>query len=540
VLLDPGGRFQTDICRTKNEFMQNLILAAVDECHCIYSWEDFRPVFGHIGKLRFLLANIPFALFSATLMPHVASYVATVCNLSHSTILFSLSIRRDNIKLAVIPIDDIGDTRQLFKLLNLSRKRIPKSLIFMDNVHAASTLALQMKAKLAMANGKPEGVRERIFSDTVIGGYWSEIDDRRKKKVMENFKKGITRIVVGTDAISLGLNVDDVDVTIQWGVTENLTLDILWQRMGRGGRGKDRQSYGLIFVKRKLLEPAPGGWEAAFKLVGPQPAPTSEDLDRLQLKTVPVCKGRDLAKFTLPVTPETMTQVNTHLDGLYREVADIKKTFKLAEKERTGTNQQPVSAVQKIDPFSCWFCNSDGCLHQVIKVAFREPGNLFANTSEGWDCDRCARAMNLDPKTPLPCGLTLGDTMAYQLKYPVPGQSELSKVAQSVRPDKMNASRTKELKEFLIKWRKEKLDERHYPLMILPCIILPDFVISRIVKDITHIVTLKQLRRSLKAADFDVTSSLLTATDLLELLKKIEEHLHSTEKGNTQKGIILF
>ena len=104
----------------------------------------------------------------------------------------------------------------------------------------------------------------------------------------------------------------------------------------------------------------------------------------------------------------------------------------------------------------------------------------------------------------------------------------------------MNASRTKELKEFLIKWRKEKLDERHYPSMILPCIILPDFVISRIVKDITHIVTLKQLRRSLKAADFDVTSSLLTATDLLELLKKIEEHLHSTEKGNTQKGIILF
>jgi len=199
---------------------------------------------------------------------------------------------------------------------------------------------------------------------------------------MENFKKGITRIIIGTDAISLGLNVEDVDVTIQWGVTENLTLDILWQRMGRGGRGKDRQSYGLIFVERKLLEPAPGGWEAAFKLVGSQPAPTSEDLDRLQLKTVPVCKGRDLAKFTLPVTPETMTQVNTHLEGLYREVADIKKTFKLAEKERTGTNPHPVSAVQKIDPFSCWFCNSDGCLHQVIKVAFREPGNLFANTSE--------------------------------------------------------------------------------------------------------------------------------------------------------------
>ena len=519
--------------------MQNLILTAVDECHCIYSWEDFRPVFGHIGKLRFLLMNIPFALFSATLMPHVASYVATVCNLSQSTIMFSLSIRRDNIKLAVIPIDDIKDTRQLFKLLNLS-KRIPKSLILMDNVEAASVLALQMKAKLAMANGKPEGVRERIFGDTVIGGYWSEIDDRRKKKVMENFKQGITRIIVGTDAISLGLNVDDVDVTVQWGVTEKLTLDILWQRMGRGGRGKDRQSYGLIFVERKLLESAPGGWETAFKSVGPQSAPTSEDLDQLRLKSVPVCKGRDLAKFTLPVTPETMTQVNSHLDGLYKEVVDIKKTFKLAEKERTGTHKQPVSAAQKIDPFSCWFCNSDGCLHQVIKVAFREPGNLFAKTSEGWDCDRCARAMNLDLKTPLPCGLILGDTMAYQLKYPVPGQSALSKIVhdESVRPDKMNASRTKELKKFLIKWRKEKLDERHYPLMILPCIILPDSAISHIVKDITHIITLKQLRRSLKAASFDVTSSLLTVTDLLELLKKIEEYLHSMEKENIQKGII--
>ena len=313
--------------------------------------------------------------------------------------------------------------------------------------------------------------------------------------------------------------------------------------MGRGGRGKDRTSYGLIFAERKLLQAASGAWEAAFKPADPQPAQTLEDLDQLPLKPLLVSKGRDLARFTLPVTPETMDHIYTHVSGLYQEVADLKATFKLAEEERTGTREQPVSAAQKIDGLLCWFMNSDGCLHDVAKVAFRKPGNIFAHPCTEWDCDRCARWKGLlDPQTPLPCGLTLGDTMAYVLKDPVPlPPLELSKVAQKepVRPDKMNASRNKELTEFLMNWRKDKCSQCQFPLMIRPCLILPDFAILHIVKNITQIVTPRQLQQSLKAVKFDLTSSMLSPTDLAELLEETEMHLRSTDKENIQTGIAL-
>jgi len=479
-------------------------------------------------------------------MPHVAAYVASVCNLLEPPILFSLSIKRDNIKLAVIPIDDINDindTKILFRLLNRNAKNIQKTIIFTDSIDRASQLTLQMKARLEMGRGPPEDLMKRVFRNRTIGAYWSTIDDRRKKKVMKNFKEGLTKILIGTDACSLGVNVDDVDLTIQWGVTEKLTLDILWQRMGRGGRGEGRTSYGLVFAERKLLKAAQGAWEAALKPKDPQLPPTWEDLDQLPLKPLPVCKGRDLDRFTLPVAPDTMDLVYTHVSGLYREVAEIKETFQKAKEERQGTHKQPVSAAQKTDPFGCWFLNSDGCLHQIIKVAFRQPGNIFAHRchcDDGWDCDRCARRKGLDPQTPLPCGLTLGDTMAYVLKDPVPRPpSELSKVVQEepIRPDKMNASRNKKLAEFLMKWRKDKCSQCHFPSMIRPCMTLPDFAVSHIVKNITRIVTPKQLRRSLKAAKFDLTSSLLSATDLAELLHEIEMHLHSTDKPNIQTGI---
>ena len=546
MLLDPNSRFQKDILGTKNEFKKNLVLTAVDECHCIYSWETFRPLYGHIGKLRLFFSNVPFALFSATLMPHVAGYVAKVCKLLQPTILFSLSIRRDNIKLLVIPIDDINNTKPLLNLLRHIRKDIPKTIIFVDSVEQASVLALRMKAAWEYAQGQ-EGFLKRIHSNNVIGGYWSEVDDRRKKKVMENFRNGTTRILIGTDAISLGVNVHDVDITIQWGMTNKVTIDILWQRVGRGGRGPGRQSYRLIFVERKYLEVVPGSWEAAFNkpAEAPRLVPTLDELDQLNLqpKTVPVSKGRDLARFTLPVREETMGEVVLHLDGLYKEADDIRNTFKEAMAESTGTHGKPVRAVQKLDPFGYWLCVSDGCLHRIIKVAFREPGNIFQENSsedEFYDCDRCARAKDLDPRMPLPCGLTLGDTLAYQLKDPVP--AELSKVVddEPVRHGKMNAIRKKELQKFLMNWRNEKRSKYQLPSMIRPSMILPDFAISHIVKNVTRIVTAKQLRRSLESVKFDATSSLLSACDLLELLQDISNHLDSTEKENIQTGTLLI
>ena len=108
ILLEHRGHFFLDIVRSHCTFIKNLVAVAIDECHLVWDWEDFRQEYSYIGKLRSLLSRVPFICLSATLTPNVAVYVHEVCRLSYSTVRFNLPIRRDNINLIVSKIDRPG------------------------------------------------------------------------------------------------------------------------------------------------------------------------------------------------------------------------------------------------------------------------------------------------------------------------------------------------------------------------------------------------------------------------------------------------
>jgi len=43
MLMDPTKHFQCHTAKESNKFKTNLVLIAIDECHCIWCWERFRP-----------------------------------------------------------------------------------------------------------------------------------------------------------------------------------------------------------------------------------------------------------------------------------------------------------------------------------------------------------------------------------------------------------------------------------------------------------------------------------------------------------------
>src|ERR1700694_3919646 len=52
-LFDARGHFQTKTLRKPSSaFMKNLVAIAIDECHLIWDWQDFRVMYRHIGSLR--------------------------------------------------------------------------------------------------------------------------------------------------------------------------------------------------------------------------------------------------------------------------------------------------------------------------------------------------------------------------------------------------------------------------------------------------------------------------------------------------------
>ena len=139
ILLKHRNHFLLDIIRSHCSFIKNLIAIAIDECHLVWDWEDFRREYDDIEKLRSLLNRVSFIYLSATLTSNIIVYVHEICRLSYFIIRFNLLIWWDNINLIVSKIDHL-DINQLFNWiskfhLDNNHKIIRKTLIFYDKIN---------------------------------------------------------------------------------------------------------------------------------------------------------------------------------------------------------------------------------------------------------------------------------------------------------------------------------------------------------------------------------------------------------------------
>lgn len=542
MLMDPTKHFQCHTVKEHNKFKTNLVLIAIDECHCLWCWERFRR---RLGDLRKIFIDIPFLCLSATIAPHVASYIHEVLSLRWSTILFSLSIRRDDINIVVVPFGGPHDIAPLRGLLTESIHdllNMPKTLIFLDGVETAQKINLELQREVS---GHLHGVPTDVFIRT----YWSTIDDDGKDETLKDLRSGQTRIVLCTDAFSLGVDVPDIDLVIQWDINEKLTMESLWPRIGRGSRAHDRMSNSIIYVNKKILESVPQDWEEGWKQTEPQLEP--DDIDFDELRIIPVSKQRPLAKFGIPITPETASKVNRHVRDLYKEATSLKEAQRNAKQESHGTQQERMSMAQKIDPGVLWAVTNMGCVHKVFQILFREPGDsAFTDSHKGWCCGFCAKLRGLPADTLVAPGVTLGHSIHYLERDPSNNKIIIPPRPQDVAPpvpqpqrEAVSAERKKDLQRTLEGWRNLKFKELCLPPNCVVSLVLPDKVLTRIVNNVRKIVTYSQLLATLREAHWDRGSSLLTEADVTGLFGAMENALEQSllkEQANKGQRLVLI
>ena len=532
-LVDPLGHFQHHTIRNSTPFFRYLVAVAIDECHLMWSWEDFRVDFQKIGDLKNNLYHIPFVCLSATLTPNVQAYVHKVCKLKDKTIFFNLSTRRDNINIAVIPTINDTTYQPLIDLIPENIRdphEIPKTLIFVDDINMAKSIADTLRAKLpSLLQNKPPEV--------LIRTYWASIDDAKKTRTYNNIRNGTARIAVCTDAFGLGINIPDIERVIQWGVTPRLSLDRLYQRLGRAARGRPepggppRIGYGFIYVNKSILQAVPSQWNAAGSSDDDggecaEESPEVELDDPFMLVPVP---RRVLSKFALPVNRDTARTVRAHLLGLYRSELDAKAAHREAKNSQVGTVQEKMSAVEKVDPAVLWVIATTGCRHAAILSVFQDP-ERWQTGHQSWCCDVCAFRNGIDRKE-FHSGVALEATVAY-LRADRDNDKIilLDRLINVLQLDpQYNETRsgdiTKAHKEFVDKviqrWRLKKLEDLALPPSILPCTVLPDKVVWHLTANLKRIVNEQQLFRAFKQLHYDVDSSMLTRRDLRNLLSLI-------------------
>ncbi|KAH9022119.1 hypothetical protein EDB85DRAFT_1895384 [Lactarius pseudohatsudake] len=226
----------------------------VDEAHFIYTaglkryrLPAFQSAWAQIGEFHIKIGNqVPVQALSGTQPPHIKA--AIIKNL-----LFDESqLNHPNIVYATHPIvGNLSDFRNLDFLVPQPYHTgwsLPKTVVFHDSVEQAAEAALYHTQRL------PEGLQKR----GLVMHYHRGMSKEYLTQVYEDFSdpNGHCRILHATKGALTGLNIPDVEVIVQYGITREVPTAL--QQGGWGGCRPTGTAIFLLMYKPwvKSIDPA--------------------------------------------------------------------------------------------------------------------------------------------------------------------------------------------------------------------------------------------------------------------------------------------
>ncbi|KAI0674174.1 P-loop containing nucleoside triphosphate hydrolase protein [Trametes maxima] len=227
------------------EFVSRLIAIVWDEAHCVKYWASFRKDYGDAGRLRNILSSVPYLMPSATLPEQVLSSVVETLHVQKSRlVIHRRSNDRPNIYLTVRKMQyPASSYRDLDFILPADWKpghRIPKFLVFFDNIEESIQAADVLRRRL------PSVSRYQVLC------FNSDTTASLREQVTAEYMSGELWGLYCTDSFGMGVDIEDVELVVQWKVT--CDLDSLWQRFGRAARGPGREAVAVLLAEPKYFD----------------------------------------------------------------------------------------------------------------------------------------------------------------------------------------------------------------------------------------------------------------------------------------------
>jgi len=243
-------------------FQQHLSLVFIDECHLVdEQGSDFRPCYKLIGLLRSRTRTcIPWVAATATLAPgkpfnsvteslgfHVGHYIHHALPIDNHQICYIPKIFQ-------YPVSGTSflDIAWLIPPSVTSPSNITKTLIFCETIELGSRVCNFLLRIL------PQSLRG---DKSIILPYHSLLSKPGRTTAMEGFRSGITRIIVGTDCFTWGVDVPDIRNVVVFGLPSSFSK--LVQQIGRAGRDGS-QAYAITYAAQWVKD-TPGGPQKAKK-----------------------------------------------------------------------------------------------------------------------------------------------------------------------------------------------------------------------------------------------------------------------------------
>ncbi|KAF8462022.1 P-loop containing nucleoside triphosphate hydrolase protein [Kalaharituber pfeilii] len=225
----------------------------VDEAHLCYTWREFRTAYAHIGVVRTFFPKAPVLCLSATLSRRAMRFIHKGLSLHSPTSLIQNTMDRPNVFLTAIPIahGNIKLRKELEPVIPMNCSdpgRIRKTMIFIDSRQTVCSVVDQLERRLAPV----------LQGREVIMDYSTILSEQRREATMLNFKDSLiqrkknTRVLVCTEAAGMGLDVEDIEVVIQWTIPSHLNLPGFIQRAGRCARNPEIQGAAILYYNAAI------------------------------------------------------------------------------------------------------------------------------------------------------------------------------------------------------------------------------------------------------------------------------------------------
>lgn len=205
-------RLATGILLLIEAFNQIRILV-VDECHCVTTWgSTFRESFLSIGKHIDSLEQHPIIVaLSATAIPQDRPRIMELLSM-HRPKIFEMSLYRSNLcflkKRVPSGYGHLAELKQYLK-----KYHVHTTIVFCNTIIAVESVAKELK---------------KLYPGEVM------VYHSRNKKQGRDMLSGKKHIIVATSALSMGVDIRDVDLVIHYNMP--LSLAEYYQMAGRAGR----------------------------------------------------------------------------------------------------------------------------------------------------------------------------------------------------------------------------------------------------------------------------------------------------------------
>ncbi|MCD6596879.1 MAG: DEAD/DEAH box helicase [Bacteroidales bacterium] len=206
----------------KFDKLKHLVLDEADRMLDMGFYDDILKIVNELPKKRQTL------LFSAT-MPREIRKLANSLLQDPEEIKLSIAKPAEGILQAIYKVEDKFKTKLIKELLK--EKNLSRVLIFASTKSSVKNLARELKNE-----GLP------------VAAIHSDLLQSEREQVLLNFKSAHTNILVATDIVSRGIDIDNIDLVINYHVP--MDAEDYVHRVGRTARAKST-GVALTFVNRK-------------------------------------------------------------------------------------------------------------------------------------------------------------------------------------------------------------------------------------------------------------------------------------------------